>query len=260
MLWPQKDDGMVAIPEGNATLGYVYYTGLSGPRAYEVNGFRIDRFEVTNADYAKFVVATGYDAPAFDDDVEFNGATLPVTGVLHQDAVAYCSWAGKRLPTEIEWEKAARGTDGQIYPWGNEMIETNAHISGDLPLSVGFYDTDVSPYGVHDMAGNVSEWVSDIRTARAGVCRDTAKPGLLDVTPEMQVLLDELTAANGGVLPELCIAPPADDEELPGEDCAYIKGNNWSGRPHMTVASNRMWDYTNTYAEFVGFRCAADLN
>ena len=251
-----KHPEMVPVPAGPAVLGYVYYTGLYGPRAYDVEGFLIDRFEVTNAAYAEFVEATGYAQPAFYDDAEFNAPDQPVTGVLHNDAIAYCDWAGKRLPTEIEWEKAARGVDGLIYPWGDEFDETYAHLSGVTPVGVGGFETDVSPYGVRGMAGNVSEWVSDIRVARAGVCRDNNAGFDGNITPEMRELLADLTAANGGVLPELCVAPDLSDMDIPGEDCAYIKGNSWAGRDHMTVASNRMWDYTNTYAEFVGFRCA----
>ena len=251
-----KYSEMVLIPAGPAVLGYVYYTGLYGPRPYEVDAFLIDRFEVTNADYAEFVAATGHAQPAFYDDEEFNAVDQPVTGVLHDDALAYCEWAEKRLPTEVEWEKAARGVDGQIYPWGDDFDVSYAHLSGRTPVEVGTFESDVSPYGVRGMAGNVSEWVSDIHVARAGVCRDNNARIDENITPEMRELLDELTAANGGVLPELCIAPDHSGLDIPGEDCAYIKGNSWAGRTHMTVASNRMWDYTNTYAEFVGFRCA----
>ncbi len=257
VFWPSAPRGMVAVPAGPAVLGYVYHTGLYGPMPYEVAAFHIDRFEVTNADYAEFASATGHESAAFADDPEFNQPDQPVTGVLHGDARAYCAWAGKRLPTEIEWEKAARGPDGQKYPWGNAPDPSRAHLAGKAPVSVNSYPDDISPYGVRGLAGNVSEWVADTRTARAGVCRDNA---VLDrkATPEMRALIAELTAANGGVLPELCIPPDEADQSIPGEPCAYIKGNSWNGRAHMTVASNRMWDYTDTYAEFTGFRCAKD--
>lgn len=258
---PKTSGDMVQIPAGPAVLGYVYYTGLYGPMPYYVGAFQIDRFEVTNKAYNAFVADTGHAPAAFHDDAEFNAVDQPVTGVLHSDAGAYCSWAGKRLPTELEWEKAARGIDGQEYPWGNTMDLKLAHLTGSLPVSVNSFETDISPYGVRGMAGNVSEWVSDTRTARAGVCRDNT---LIDrkATPQMRAMIAELTAANGGVVPELCKSPEHDNTSLkqdtPSEPCAYIKGNSWNGRPHMTVASNRMWDYTNSYAEFVGFRCAKD--
>lgn len=245
------------MPKGPAVLGYVYYTGLYGPMPYPVGDFWIDTFEVTNAKYEEFVADTGHAPAAFVDEDDLNQKDQPVTGVLHADAIAYCEWAGKRLPTEIEWEKAARGVDGQLYPWGDDTDLTRAHLTGEAPISVASHKADISPYGVRGMAGNVSEWVSDTRTARAGVCRDN-NVTTRDTTPQMRELLAQLTADNGGVLPELCSSPAAMDESIPGEPCAYIKGNSWNGRAHMTVASNRMWDYTNTYAEFVGFRCAKD--
>lgn len=253
---PRNGD-MVTIPAGEAVLGYVYFTGLYGPMPYEVGGFNIDRFEVSNAEYNAFVADTGHAPQAFYEEAEFNQPEQAVTGVLHDDAVAYCEWAGKRLPTEIEWEKAARGNDGRLYPWGDDATLELAKLSGDRPALVSSFPGDISPYGVRNMAGNVAEWVADTRTARAGVCRDN---GVITgkATPEMRELIAQLTAANGGVMPELCAAPGAVDESIPGEPCAYIKGNSWDGRPHMTVASNRLWDYTNTYAEFVGFRCASD--
>ncbi len=257
-LAPRAPAGMAFVPGGPAVLGYVYYTGLFGPRPYDVAGFWIDRYEVTNAAYRKFVKATGHAPAAFDDDPVFNADEQPVTGVLYEDATAYCKWAGKRLPTEIEWEKAARGTDGQIYPWGNTEDLSRACISGDAPVSVKAYPRDVSPYGVYDMAGNVSEWVADTQTARAGRCLDDKGPDYSKLTPEMRGILEDLKARNGGKLPALCTSPAAADPSVPSEPCAYIKGNSWNGRPHMTVASNRLWDYTNSYAEFVGFRCARD--
>ncbi len=256
-LWPKAPDGMVFVPAGQATLGYVYYTGLYGPMPYDVDAFWIDEFEVTNALYDTFVAATGHAPAAFFDDPEFNQPDQPVTGVLWDDAVAFCAWAGKRLPTEIEWEKAARGTDGRIYPWGDDADLTKAALTGDVPVAVTAYPADISPYGARGMVGNVSEWVADTREVRAGMCHDThAIPR--DIPEDMQIILADLKAKNGGKLPELCTAPDEVDHSIPAEPCAFIKGNSWNGRPHMSVASNRMWDYTNSYAEFVGFRCATD--
>lgn len=249
---------MVFVPAGEATLGYVYYTGLYGPMPYFVDDFWLDRFEVTNAAYAMFVTATSHAPAAFANEDDLNQKEQPVTGVLHADAIAYCDWAGKRLPTEVEWEKAARGVDGQLYPWGNQADLIRAHISGVAPVAVAKHSGDLSPYGARGMAGNVSEWVSDVRMAKAGRCIDGGADSRKQ-TPEMMQILTELKAMNGGVLPEMCLPPVLDpNPDIAGEPCAYIKGNSWNGRDHMTVASNRMWDYTNAYAEFVGFRCAKD--
>lgn len=248
---------MAFVGAGNATLGYVSYMGLYGPMPYFVDAFWIDKYEVTNVDYVEFVAVTGHAPAAFADEDDLNQNHQPVTGVLHADATAYCVWAGKRLPTEVEWEKAARGVHGQIYPWGNQLDFSHAHISGVAPVTVRANKGDISPYGVFGMAGNVSEWVSDLRQAQAGQCRDSAVDSR-DATPEMRELLAQLKAGNGGVLPTFCATPEPLDPSVHSESCAYIKGNSWSGRDHMTAASNRMWDYTNSYAEFVGFRCAKD--
>jgi formylglycine-generating enzyme required for sulfatase activity len=226
---------MVLVPAGPALLGGGLKMGLPGPAPYEVDGFWIDRFEVTNADFGAFVAATGHAPAMFSDDDAFNGADLPVTGINWDDANAYCKWAGKRLPSEIEWEKAARGPSGQAYPWGSQFSAENAHLSGETPVSIRAFEADTSPFGVRGMAGNVSEWVSDTRMARAGVCG--AGHG-----------------GHGGHGSAAAAMPMA-----LGETCAFIKGNSWSGRPHMTPASNRMWDYTDTIAEFVGFRCAMSV-
>ena len=257
LFWPAAQGEMVYIPAGNATLGYVYYTGLYGPMPYDVAAFSIDRFEVTNADYVAFVADSNHAPAAFYDDPDFNQPDQPVTGVLHDDARAYCAWAGKRLPTEIEWEKAARGTGGQIYPWGDDPDLSRAHLSGKVPVSVQDFPGDISPYGVRGLAGNVSEWVADVHEAHGGVCRE-GNVNRREATPEMLEMLGKYAAANGGGLPDICVAPEGLNSDIPKEPCAYIKGNSWNGLPHMSVASNRMWDYTNTYAEFVGFRCAAD--
>ena len=131
---------------------------------YYLPAYYIDRYEVTNKQYRKFMQATKYPRPAFFDDPMLNGDDQPVVGVNWADADAYCWWAKKRLPTEAEWEKAARGTDGKIFPWGNKWLTeyTNSIESGlQKTAPVGRYTWGASEYGVMDMAGNVWEWCSD---------------------------------------------------------------------------------------------------
>ncbi len=138
-----------------------------------VKAFYMDKYEVTNAQYQKFIDATGEPPPRHWTDGTYlpEKANFPVINVSWSDAKAYAAWAGKRLPTEEEWEKAARGVDGRIYPWGNELTQDSAATAeGILRLylsprdllryaaPVNEFKGDKSPYGVYDMAGNVMEW------------------------------------------------------------------------------------------------------
>ena len=128
--------------------------------------YRIARYPVTNAEYEVFVNATGHAPPPHWEGgkVPRGKATLPVVHISWYDATAYAEWARGRLPTEAEWEKAARGADGRIYPWGNEFkpsTDQGAPFLTDQLTPVGNRPTAVSPYGVHEVAGNVWEWTSD---------------------------------------------------------------------------------------------------
>jgi formylglycine-generating enzyme required for sulfatase activity len=125
--------------------------------------YYIDKYEVTNAAYKICVEAGVCDQPT-DTDTYNNSqyAQHPVVYVNWYMAETYCEWQGARLPTEAEWEKAARGTDGQTYPWGDEEIDnTFANYGSSDTKTVGSYPKGVSPYGAYDMAGNVWEWVAD---------------------------------------------------------------------------------------------------
>ena len=140
-------------------------------REIYTDAFYIDKFEITTARYAVFMKATGsVRAPEGWEGVELERVgELPVTGVTWHEAQAYCKWAGRRLPTEAEWEKAARGTDGRLYPWGSQSPDLDrANFANTSPnaydgglVKVGSRPAGKSPYGVHDMAGNASEWVAD---------------------------------------------------------------------------------------------------
>jgi formylglycine-generating enzyme required for sulfatase activity len=129
-----------------------------------LDGFRIDRYEVTNAQYRRFLEVAGTTLPPLSwNDARTSDPSQPVLGVSWTDASAYCERWGKRLPTEAEWEKAARGTDGRRYPWGNQREPVEAVLSKTnvVTLPVGSRPADESPYGVRDMAGNAREWVAD---------------------------------------------------------------------------------------------------
>jgi formylglycine-generating enzyme required for sulfatase activity len=122
--------------------------------------YYIDKTEVTNAQYNKFVAATGHRQSKFQNSRIFGAPDQPVVGIGWADAKAYAIWAGKRLPTEEEWEKAARGQDGRMWPWGNTHSPEyyNGKTQGYYAsVKVGSFKNGASPYGVLDMAGNVYE-------------------------------------------------------------------------------------------------------
>nr|MBI3614118.1 SUMF1/EgtB/PvdO family nonheme iron enzyme [Nitrospirota bacterium] len=161
---------MVLIPAGEFTMGI--HQGEPNERpAHRVslNAFYIDKYEVTTSLYAQFLEKTKRPPPEYWDKIsKLSDENRPVIGVNWHDATDYCQWAGKRLPTEAEWEKAARGGDERLFPWGNGA-PTRRHANfgtrtwnGYAILSpVGELESGVSVFGVHDMAGNVWEWVAD---------------------------------------------------------------------------------------------------
>ncbi len=190
------DQSVVLVPAGDFVRGNDAGNYNEGPQQLiYLDAFEIDRYEVTNVQYSRFLSATGRKAPSywFEGTYPDGQADYPVVGVSWKDANAYCIWAGKRLPTEAEWEKACRGPAGNLYPWGNEWDPQRANLgfptTSQLPLSqggsptawayawqllqatpnaeqlglqpVGSYADGASPYGVMDLSGNASEWVFD---------------------------------------------------------------------------------------------------
>jgi ribose transport system permease protein len=169
---PGVTDIMIKVPAGPFTMGSDKGAEGEAPaHQVDVPAFEMDKFEVINADFAKFVTATGYqtDAEKEKRTKTWQGAAggkdnHPVIFISWNDAAAYCQWLGKRLPTEAEWEKAARGTDGRTYPWGNEWDPSKANTKESGlrgTAAVGSYGAGASPYGIEDMAGNVWEWTAD---------------------------------------------------------------------------------------------------
>jgi len=165
-----QEESMAVVPAGEFTMGSSTGDADEQPaHQVYVDAFSMDKYEVTVRQYAAFLQATGIDPPSDWKMMNQPGhQKRPVANVDWADAAAYCKWAGKRLPTEAEWEKAARGTDGRLYPWGNDPPtprhanygKTGLHNYGAL-APVGTLEDGNSPYGIYDMAGNVWEWVSD---------------------------------------------------------------------------------------------------
>jgi len=208
-------DTMAKIPEG----ALVY-----DDSAIWVRTFRIDRLEVTNALYAVFVRERGVPKPPFWGGRRFMGPHLPVVGVTWHEARSYCRWAGKRLPTEAEWEFAARSGGKEIlYPWGDEFIGRNAvfGLRPDRggPKPVGRHPGGASEHGVEDLSGNVWEWVED-----------------------------KFRAGEGGG------APIVRD----GTTYRTLRGGSWVNSRWALSIFGRTGDLPGRRLPVYGFRCAAD--
>ena len=203
---PLVTDVMVEIPAGAFVMGSDAGDPEDAPaHPVDLQAFEIDQFEVTNADFDVFVRATGYVTDAertekkgWRDSFGEGQENHPVVRVTWNDAVAYCTWLDKRLPSEAEWEKAARGTEGYRYPWGNEWdaAKANTKASGLRgTVAVGSFGAGASPYGVEDLAGNVWEWTADWYQAYPGnttfdayygeQCRVTRGGGWFDAEPQV---------------------------------------------------------------------------
>lgn len=198
-----------------------------------VAAFYLDKYEVTVARYASFFRATGSLKPPEEwDSVDLKtGADLPVVGVDWHDANSYCQWAGRRLPTESEWERAARGADERKYPWGNDL-PTSEHarfqksyqnpVYKDGVAAVGTHAKGASPFGIHDLSGNVWEWVAD---------------GFSDSFPRA-----DRRNPKG---------PNSENEKV-------MRGGGWYDQADRLTTTKRMRANSAHRDDSTGFRCASD--
>jgi len=234
-------DGMVLVPAGPFLMGSdPKKDRAAGPQEFPqhevyLDAFVIDRYEVSNIHYLLFALGTGSEWPQFWRENPFPEkiGLHPVINVSWYEADAYCRWAGKRLPTEAEWEKAARGERGPIFPWGDEpagWLKSNIAHAGSKrgvkypPLAnIYRYDNGVSPYGAYQMAGNVSEWVSDWfdpHYYQRGVSSNPKGPE----TGDMRV----------------------------------FRGGSWHEDPEVARSAGRNAGVPERKSYLTGFRCAAD--
>ncbi len=220
---------MLYVPKGTFSMGGESYDDEKPVHLVDLDAYYIDKYEVTNAAYKRCVDAGGCVAPkssssntraAYYGNPEFD--EYPVVYVDWNMAKTYCEWRDARLPTEAEWEKAARGTDGRVYPWGENIDCDKANYqsscAGDTK-QVGSYLDGVSPYGAYDMSGNVWEWVSSLY-----------KPYPYDATDGR--------------------------EDMNSSNRRALRGGSWSYGINFARSSVR-YGYSPDYSiNFVGFRCA----
>ena len=240
---------MILINGGEFTMGNDEGGSEERPaHGVTLDPYYIDSYEVANGQYSAFLRARSWRVPRVDDGfASWNGwtgaqfppgfADHPVVGVWWEDAQAYCAWRGDRLPTEAEWEKAARGKDGRPFPWGDEYVAGDANIAADedaylRTAPVGSFNGDTTPDGVRDFGGNVSEWVQDWFEA------------------------DYYTRSPA--------ENPAGPDEPVGAGLRVVRGGNWTWTPSQaqsSLATRRSVWLPGRATTTIGFRCArnADL-
>ena len=238
---PGADIRFVAVPAGPFVRGSTpddprAFDDESPQRTLELDAFRMAQTETTNRDYAGCVAAGACRAPQSDGSstrARYYGmdefAEFPVVNVTWEDAADFCQWAGGRLPTEAEWEKAARGTNGTVYPWGDTAptctLANFNHCVGDT-AAAGAHPQGASPYGALDMAGNVWEWVAD--------------------------WYDEDYYAN---------APAANPPGPSGGEGRVFRGGAWDDEAGLLRGAYRDAYLDRSFSlALVGFRCAWDVD
>jgi formylglycine-generating enzyme required for sulfatase activity len=222
-------EDMVLVPAGPFLMGSNEQDDEGPVHEVFLDAFYIDKYEVANAQYEAFLKATGHRPPLTWGKPGFDQPDQPVTGVSWEDAADYAAWAKKRLPTEAEWEKAARGADGRRYPWG-DMWEAGRCFSAENgashgPAPIGTYPRGVSPFGCHDMAGNAWEWCADWYSA------------------------------------EYYLQSVHTNPEGPSEGSWHVlRGGGWESAPNEIRAAFRRGGCPDGGYRCAGFRCARDVN
>ena len=255
----QQDKGLIAVkdqmPMVRIAAGPLQMGSMNGAHDEKplhsviLSAYLIDQHEVANAQFARFVAESHYQ-PQGPYMRGFTKGTeqMPVRFVTWHDAAAYARWAGRTLPTEAQWERAAKGPKSLTYPWGDAYQAGLARLGGavaDGPIAVGSLLQGASAEGCLDMAGNVWEWVADWydRYGYAAVAANTLNPsGPADGTPPEERFRKNSTASGNE-----------------RSTLKVIRGGAWSSRPDMARAAVRMWSSPEHWLNDTGFRCALPL-
>ncbi|MCF6157314.1 MAG: formylglycine-generating enzyme family protein [wastewater metagenome] len=285
-------EDMVLIPEGPFLMGSTKHDidklleldqNIETDRLYNefpqreisLNAYLIDKHPVTNAQFKRFIESGGYREKAFwsdtgwkyiienppgDSDLDAisqGEQDCPVVNISWYEAEAFANWAGKRLPTEAEWEKAARGSDGRMYPWGNDFDKARlncAELKIEKPTPVTKFPQGQSVYGCFDMAGNVWEWVADWYDSQYyqhSPDENPQGPTIAEENPyfgrpeDVGISIYELKPSpTSGVL----------------SGCKVLRGGSWNGSGLIHIrCANRDYDEPAYKNDTIGFRCAKSL-
>ena len=249
-------DGMVQafVPAGNFRMGALNADAAPDEKPdhkVEMAAFWMDKLEVTNAMYMLCVQAGACEPPAEfkseHHDTYFNTdeyADFPVVFVTHGDADDYCSWAGKRLPSEAEWERAARGDDFRNFPWGDERpgsIQANFDYKIRDVTRVGSFPAGASPYGILDMSGNVWEWVADFYDANYYGSSVASNP----TGPLAAVGAGQRYTIRGGSYQDV-------------EKDIRVSSRGFASGPNPDASDMESVEYLGEASYKIGFRCASD--